>query len=143
MASKIQPLDVHLRVNNVARSAEWYQRMLGCKVEMAAPDPMKPAFVRLTQTQGEAPAVMLSNGSDFMTGKRAPKATAEAIAARKAPRVVSLYFSVDSDVDKLYASVKRKGAKVAQELVNQPYGMRDFAIQDPDGYVVGVGQAIG
>ncbi len=39
-------------------------------------------------------------------------------------------------------SVKRKGAKISLELVEQPYGMLEFEMKDPDGYAVGVGQEI-
>jgi uncharacterized glyoxalase superfamily protein PhnB len=82
---------------------------------------------------------MIGNGADPFTGKKATKTTLDAIAARKAQKVISLYFTVDTDIDKLYTSVKRKGAKIVQELTQQNYGMKDFSMQDPDGYVVGVG----
>ena len=57
--------------------------------------------------------------------------------------MVSIYYRVDEDIKKLYSSVKRKGAKISQELVEQPYGMLEFELKDPDGYAVGVGQDIG
>lgn len=135
----VTQMDMHLRVKNVAKSAEWYQRMLGMKVVRAEPDKKKPAFARLRNASGSGPAVMLSDGSDVFTGKPAPKLTTEAIASRKAQRVVSLYFSIDGDIKRFYTSVKRKGAKITQELADQPYGMTDFAMRDPDGYQVGVG----
>ena len=71
------------------------------------------------------------------------KATADAIASRKAQRVVSLYFRVDKDVDALYRSARRKGAKVLSPPTDMPYGMREFHLRDPDGYDVAVAQELG
>lgn len=140
MAATIQHADPHIRVKNVARAAEWYSRMLGLKVEMAMPDKKKPTFVRLGNDAGVA--MMISDGGDAMTGKPPTKPVTEAISARKAQRVVDLYFRVDADIKKLYSSAKRKGAKISQELTEQPYGMLDFAMKDPDGYTVSVGQDV-
>lgn len=138
MAATLQQLDVSITTKNVARSAEWYQRMLGLKAEMAVPDKKKPTWVRLKGSP-TGPAVMISDGADPFTGKKATKTTTDAVAARKAQKVVSFYFTVDADIEKLYASVRRKGAKITQELTQQSYGMKDFSMQDPDGYSVGVG----
>ncbi|MDA0353520.1 MAG: VOC family protein [Chloroflexi bacterium] len=140
MAAMIQHVDPHIRVKNVARSAEWYARMLGLTVEMAMPDKKAPSFVRLGSDAGVA--LMISDGGDPMKAKPPTKTVAAAISTRKAQHVVDLYFRVDSDVKKLYASAKRKGAKISQELTEQPYGMLDFAMKDPDGYTVTVGQDV-
>jgi len=51
----------------------------------------------------------------------------------------NIYFWVD-DVDALYADFKKSGAKIDYELCNQPYGCREFGIQDLDGYDVAFGQ---
>ena len=140
MAATVQHADPHLRVKNVARSAEWYSRMLGLKIEMAMPDKKAPTFVRLGNDAGAA--MMISNGGDPMKGKAPTKTVAAAISARKAQHVVDIYYRVDTDIKKLYTSVKRKGAKISQELTEQPYGMLDFAMKDPDGYTVNVGQDV-
>ena len=140
MAATIQHTDPHLRVKNVARAAEWYTRMLGLKVEMAMPDKKAPTFVRLGNDASVA--MMISDGGDMVNGKGPNKTTAAAISARKAQHVVDVYYRVDTDIKKLYSSVKRKGAKISQELVEQPYGMLEFAMKDPDGFTVNVGQDV-
>ena len=45
----------------------------------------------------------------------------------------NVYFWVD-DADKLYHELKNLGATIDYELCNQPYGCREFGIQDLDGY---------
>jgi len=143
MPTVVQFVDPTINVKNVARSADWYSRMLGLKVELAMPDKKKPSFVRMTSGEPRGVAIMLGDGSDPMTGKKAPKATADAIASRKAQRVVSLYFRVDKDVDALYRSARRKGAKVLSPPTDMPYGMREFHLRDPDGYDVAVAEELG
>ncbi len=48
--------------------------------------------------------------------------------------------SVFSDeVDAYCAAVKERGAMIALEPTDEPYGMRDFALKDPDGNVLTFG----
>jgi hypothetical protein len=49
------------------------------------------------------------------------------------------YFWVD-DADELHAEFVRRGAKIDYGPCNQPYGCREFGIQDLDGHDVGFGQ---
>lgn len=51
----------------------------------------------------------------------------------------NIYFWVDH-VDQLYAEFKASGAQIDYELCNQPYGCREFGIQDLDGYDIAFGQ---
>jgi uncharacterized glyoxalase superfamily protein PhnB len=44
------------------------------------------------------------------------------------------------DVDALHDELARNGAMVVYPPVVQPYGMREFAVRDPNGYVLGFGQ---
>ena len=142
MAATVEFVDPVLTVKNVARSAEWYRRMLGLKVAMTMPEKSKkPSFIRLVNDAGAA--FMVGNGSDAMAGTKAPKEVTEAVASRMAPKVVGFYFRVDKDIDALYRSARRKGAKVLSPPTDMPYEMREFHLRDPDGYDVGIGQPTG
>ena len=50
-----------------------------------------------------------------------------------------MFFWVD-DVMKLHAELAGAGATVVYAPVVQPYGMKEFAVRDPNGYVLGFGQ---
>ena len=139
--SKVTMIDPYIRVQNVSRSADWYKRMLGMQIEMAMPDEKKPAFVRMNSGNPDGVALMISDGSDPMSGKKAPASVTSAMAARKAQKVVSFYFRVDKKIDTLFESAKRKKVKIDQPIMNMDYGMREFSMRDPDGYLVSVGQA--
>ena len=51
------------------------------------------------------------------------------------------YFWVDA-ADALYAEMKAKGAKMDYGPCTQPYGVREFGIQDLDGHDIGFGQIL-
>ncbi len=44
-----------------------------------------------------------------------------------------MYFEVD-DVDDFFQILKRKNVKTSSEPKNWPWGKREFAVKDPDGY---------
>ena len=44
------------------------------------------------------------------------------------------------DVESIYAELAGKAATIVYPPVVQPYGMKEFAVRDPNGYVLGFGQ---
>lgn len=51
----------------------------------------------------------------------------------------NVYFWVE-DVDTLFAEFTARGAKIDYGLDDKPYGIREFGVQDLDGYDLGFGQ---
>lgn len=62
------------------------------------------------------------------------------IAAKGFGGTAALYFIVD-DVDALHRDVAPK-AKVVMPLKTQVYGMREFAVEDPDGHILTFAQRV-
>jgi len=60
---------------------------------------------------------------------------------RISPGMWNVYFWVD-DADALFAEFKERGAKIDYEIHNKPYDIREFGIQDLDGYDIGFGSPI-
>jgi uncharacterized glyoxalase superfamily protein PhnB len=54
----------------------------------------------------------------------------------------NVYFWVDN-VDAMYQEILKTNAKLDYELCDQPYGCREFGIQDLDGYDIAFGQDLG
>ena len=54
----------------------------------------------------------------------------------------NVYFWV-TDTDALYHELKARGAKIDYELCTQPYGCREFGVQDLDGHDLSFGQILG
>lgn len=53
----------------------------------------------------------------------------------------NVYFWV-TEVDTLFAEFKQRGAKIDYGLEDKPYQVREFGIQDLDGYDIAFGQPI-
>ncbi len=53
----------------------------------------------------------------------------------------NVYIRVD-DVDAAYAETLERGTEIDYTLGNQPWGMREFGVQDPDGHDIAFGQPI-
>ncbi|MGE3189985.1 MAG: VOC family protein, partial [Vicinamibacterales bacterium] len=62
------------------------------------------------------------------------------LAARPAGGTACLFFAVEG-IDDLHAAVAPH-AKVVMGLKDQFYGMREFAVEDPDGHVITFAQPI-
>jgi uncharacterized glyoxalase superfamily protein PhnB len=50
-----------------------------------------------------------------------------------------LHCQTVQDVDDIAADIRARGATLDQEPTTHPWGIRDFAIVDPDGFKISVG----
>jgi catechol 2,3-dioxygenase-like lactoylglutathione lyase family enzyme len=111
-------------VPDVAAAGAYYRDVLGFRCEYSAGDP--PEFA--IYARGE-PGIMFRRVTD--------------------PRLITpnerqggswdVFFWV-RDVEALYDELVGKRAVVVYPPVVQPYGMKEFAVRDPNGYVLGFGQ---
>ena len=107
-------------VDDVVTTANFYRDKLGFQYERFWGDP--PAFCMVYR---RGVVIMLSQHQP--PGLMRPNATASPDGAWDA------YVWVD-DADALYAEFKHAGVKIAREICDQPYGQRDFDIEDCNGY---------
>lgn len=119
----------NLVVADLDRSLAFYRDVLGFKVVTTVPDAPPFAFAWL---QRDAVSV-------FVNSEESAKARASA-------GTNMLFIAIQADeaasgIDALFHAVKDR-APVTMDLVDQFYGMREFAIKDPDGYSVIFAQPI-
>lgn len=108
-------------VNDLDKSLAWYRDVLGFVV--------KERWMR----DGKLAGVELAAGSvAFMLGQDDWAKGRE----RKKGEGFRIYCTTAQDVDRLAALVKAHGGVLAQEPRDQPWGMRDFALVDPDGFQI-------
>jgi uncharacterized glyoxalase superfamily protein PhnB len=98
-------------VQDVRRSVEHYREVLGFRVEFLYGDPPSYAGV-------ERDSVLIHLQA--------------ANATKRLPGQSSIYVFV-TDVDALYTELQARGARIASEPRDYPYGMRDFDARDLDG----------
>ena len=114
-----------LRVADVARSIVWYREMLGF---VADPFPAEPPYEFAILRHGPV-ELMLRRGSPPV---------------RLAPRRYDwdVYLRRDGDRFREVCAAFAARGIVTRRLERMFYGMAEFEITDPDGYVLCLGQAL-
>ena len=109
-----------LAVRNMKETIEFYTKSLGFKMGMAFPDANNPEYVDLAK--------------DGMVLMFIPAKNCGIGGEEKLGIGVYLYLQIDGDIDEYYQELKKKGVKIAVEIKDEPYGVRDFTVEDVDGY---------
>ena len=117
-------LTPNLLVGNVERSLAFYVDTLGFDRGLTMPD--QSPFVFASVTSG---AVEI-----FFNDSSAATREYTAFAGRPLGSTGTMFIEMQG-VDALHDRLKGS-VKVVMPLVTQFYGMREFAIEDPDGYVI-------
>jgi|SRR6516164_11164022 uncharacterized glyoxalase superfamily protein PhnB len=126
-ATKITP---NLIVSNVERSLAFYVEILGFTRGMTVPEGSDPSgtqhLVFASVTSGPV-EIFLNDRST--TTKESPQMAGLATGGGN-----TMFVEIEG-VDALYERLK-PNANVVMPIVSQWYGVREFAITDPDGYVI-------
>jgi len=111
-------------VPDVAGIGAYYRDVLGFPCEYSA---------------GEPPEFALHSRDGFAVMFRRARESSLISPNERQGGTWDIFFWVD-DIDALYAELSLKGAEVVYHPVVQPYGVKEFAVRDPIGYVLGFGQ---
>ena len=114
-----------LLVKDVVASANYYRDKVGFSYERFWGEP--PCFCILWRDKFH---LMLSQVAD-------PQAIVPHY--KVVEKMWNVYFWVD-DAKAMYDELVQRGAIIDYELCDQPYGCREFGIQDLDGYDIAFGQ---
>jgi lactoylglutathione lyase len=114
----------NLIVRNMAASTAFYRDVLGFSIKQTVPDAEPFVFVWL-----ERDGVPV-----FLNDQKTVEHDLPGATARPSGGTATLFFVI-TGVDALHASVAPR-ATVVMELKTQFYGMREFAIEDPDGHLL-------
>ena len=123
-AVKFASVTPNLLVRDIRKSTAFYRDVLGFEIKQTVPDAEPFVFVWLER---DGVPVFLND----------PKAIAHDFpgAPSMAPGGTVTMFFVIAGVDAYHAAVAAK-ATVVMPLKTQFYGMREFAITDPDGHII-------
>jgi len=114
----------NLIVNDVAASSRFYTEVLGFTIKQTVPEAEPYVFVWL-----ERDGVPV-----FLNARPAVAEDYPGAAERPAGGTATMFFIV-TDVDGLHASVAGS-APIVMPLKTQFYGMREFAVTDPDRHIL-------
>jgi len=122
---KLTGLTPNLISRDVARATAFYRDVLGFTVARTVPEEGPHVFVWLER---DAVTVFLNDASTVHN--EVPDA--KSLVAGQSG--VSMFIAVE-EIDALWEAI-RSQATVVMPLKDQWYGMTEFAITDPDGYVI-------
>jgi lactoylglutathione lyase len=120
----VKKLTPNLIVSSVEGSLAFYEKVLGFTRGMTVPE--QSPFVFAAVTSG--PVEIFFNDRSTVA-KESPQFAGKALGGGN-----TMFIEVEG-VDALHDRVK-PDATIVLPLVTQWYGMREFAIEDPDGYVI-------
>ena len=109
-------------VNDLARSLAWYRDVLGFEVEEEWKD-----------DDGRVRGVSLKAGDvSFMIGQDDWKKGRD----RRKGEGFRIFCETKKDVDAIARRIETKGGRLDQGPTDQPWGMRDISLTDPDGFKI-------
>lgn len=109
-----------LAVRNMKQTIQFYRDSLGFKTGMAFPDADNPEYADLSR---DGMVIMLIPTGNVAIG-----------AEEKLGVGVNPYMQIDGDIDEYYSEVRNKGVKVVVDIKDEPFGIRDFTVEDLNGY---------
>ncbi|MET0543139.1 MAG: VOC family protein [Variovorax sp.] len=137
----IQPV---LPVADVTRAARYFRDVLGFELDFIAGEPPSYARVRHVPRAFDADV----RGARHAPGRQAivPDGHSQGDAvyirlwqcnARETRQWRGeIVIHVGQDIDGLHAAYLKRGVDVIEPPVSQPWGLREFAIREPDGHVL-------
>ena len=111
-----------MAVRDMKRTIEFYRDSLGFQLGMTFPDASNPEYADMAK--------------DGMVLMFLPASNCGIYPGQKLGIGVNFYMEIDGDIDKYYADLKSKGVKISADIKDEPFGIRDFTVEDPDGYLL-------
>lgn len=117
----VQPV---LPVADVTRAARYFRDVLGFEIDFIAGEP--PSYARVKKgaerRHGDPVYLRLWQCGAAPVGGQSWKG--------------EIVIHVGHDVDGLHAAYVKRGVDIVEPLASQPWGLREFALREPDGHVL-------
>ncbi|MDL2716589.1 MAG: VOC family protein [Acidobacteriota bacterium] len=110
-----------MTANDLMKSVSWYTNVVGFTIEERW---MKDGVVAGVSLRAGKTTFMLGQ-DDWKKGRD-----------RKKGEGFRLYCTTTQDIDALAKKIEARGGKLDQQPTDQPWGMRDIALTDPDGFKI-------
>jgi len=122
---KLQKLTPNLVVRDVAASMEFYCRVLGFQRGQTVPEQAPYAFGIVTHGAVEI----------FFNDQKTVAADHPTLGKRPAGGALTLYIEVQG-IEELFQKMEQHGVKITMPMKEQFYGMKEFGMEDPEGWEI-------
>lgn len=128
---RVQKLTPNLIVRDVAASVAFYQAVLGLQPAIKVPE--QPPYVFAS----------VSNGSVeiFFNDQKTVAEDYPPLGSRPIGGALTQFIEVEG-IQEVMAAVQKAGAKIVMPIKDQFYGMREFAFEDPEGWIITIAERI-
>jgi len=123
---KYTKLTPNLVVRDVQAAVTFYQSVLGFQLGITVPD--APPYVFASVTNGSGVEI-------FFNDHKAVAEDYPALARDPLGGTLTLFLECEG-IEEILKAVEKSGAKIVMPLKAQFYGMREFAFEDPEGWII-------
>ena len=109
-----------LAVRNMKKTIDFYTQKLGFTLGMTFPSQENPEYADLSK--------------DGMVLMFLPTANVGIGSDEKLGTGVNLYMQIDGNIDEYYDELRKHSVKIVMDIKDELFGIRDFTIEDIDGY---------
>jgi len=129
---KLQKLTPNLVVRDVEASMEFYCRVLGFQRGQTVPEQAPYVFGIVTNGAVEI----------FFNDQKAVAAEHPDLGTRPVGGALTLYIEVQG-IEGLFKNVQKHGVRITMPMKEQFYGMREFGMEDPEGWEITFAERMG
>ena len=126
---KFNKLTPNLIVRDVAASMEFYKSVLGFQAAITVPEQAPYVFG----------SVANGNVELFFNEEKAVAEDYPPLGAKPIGGALTLFIEVEG-IEEILGKVQSSKAKIIMPLKTQFYGMREFAFEDPEGWLVTIAE---
>ena len=132
----LKKLTPNLVVTDVEASLNFYRNVLGFQLGGTVPEAPPYVFGSVVSEKGRTDGVEI-----FFNDQKAVAEDYPALGTKPIGGSLTLFIEVEG-IEDILAAVTKSGAKITMPLKDQFYGMREFAFEDPEGWVVTMAERI-
>lgn len=124
----MKKLSPNLFVTSVKESILFYEK-LGFQVEQIIPDAENPIWASVVSGDVEIMLQEKNSGTKEFT----------ILAGKELGATLTLFMETEN-LEENYVAIKENNYKIVNDMHKTFYGTREFAVQDPDGYICVLGE---
>lgn len=133
---KFHKLTPNFSVKDIRETVNFYQNILGFNLEMAVPDGTQTIENEIS-SETEYAYAMVSKDDVYIMFLKSEIFEEDVPSLKGFPRGASVSFYIDvEDIEEVYKKLNGM-VNIEKELETTWYGMREFYIQDCNGYILG------